>query len=131
MAAFNRWRTVSASTARTATWNSGDLNNNEHRGIMVVVRVTTGSATPSVVPSIQGKDPVSGAYFQLHADIAAITATTATTFVYVLYPGVEETEGTGGVTQMESGVLPKTFRILFTHGDADSITYSVSACLLV
>lgn len=125
-----RTRTLLASAARTATATGLDNSNSEHRGCYVIVRVTAGASSPSVVPSIQGKDPVSGAYFQLHENIAAITSTSAATYVYLLYPGVDETEGTGGLTMILSGYLPRTWRVLMTAGNSDSLTYSVSAILL-
>lgn len=110
------------SAARTATTNSGDLDNGQHRGLHVVIDVTAVSATPSVVFTIQGKDEVSGAYYTLLAS-AAITGTGTT--VLRVYPGL-----TASANLVANDVLPKTWRVLATHADSDSITYSVGACLI-
>lgn len=108
--------------ARTATTNSGDLDNGQHRGLHVVIDVTAASATPSVVFTIQGKDEVSGQYYTLLAS-AAITGVGTT--VLRVYPGL-----TAAANLVANDVLPKTWRVLATHADADSITYSVGACLI-
>lgn len=127
---YLRTRTVLASAARTATATSDEYTNREHKGVMVIVRVTTGASSPSVVPGIQGVDPVSGEWFQLHENIAAITSTSAATYKYLLYPTVEETEGTGGLTMVLNGILTHKWRVVMTAGNSDSLTYSVGAILL-
>lgn len=114
--------TLLPSAARTATTNSGDLKNHQHRGVVVVVNVTAASATPSVVFTIQGKCPLSGAYFTILAS-AAVTGTGTT--VLRAYPGLA---ASANVTAND--VLPEHWRLLATHADADEITYSVSAQLI-
>lgn len=115
--------TCLASAARTATTNSGDLSNFAARGVHVIVNVTAATATPSVVFTIEGKCPVSSAYYTLLTS-AAITGT-GTTLLSV-YPGI-----TAAANVSASQVLPRTWRVVATHGDADSITYSVGATILV
>lgn len=110
------------SEARTATNNSGDLTNSQHKGCHVIIDVTAISATPSVVPTIQGKDSVSGKYYPLLAG-AAITGTG--TVILKLYPGL-----TDAANLVANDILPSKFRILMTHADADSITYSVGVSLV-
>jgi hypothetical protein len=114
--------TAFAATARTATGNSGDLDNGNAKGVVVFVNVTAVTDTPSVTFAIQAKDPVSGAYVALLTS-AAITATGTT--MLTVYPGV-----TAAANVSASAVLPKTWRVLATHGDADSITYSVGYSLI-
>ena len=114
--------TVLASAARTATVSSRDFDNIHHKGAHVVVDVTAVTATPSVVPSIEGKDPTSGKYYTLLTG-AAITATGTT--VLKIYPGIA-TVANGAA----SDVLPRVWRVTMTHADTDSITYSVAAGLL-
>jgi len=110
------------STARIATNNSGDLTNSGHAGCHVIIDVTAISATPSVVPTVQGKDSVSGKYYTLLVG-AAITATGTT--VLRVHPNL-----TPAANLTVNDILPSKFRILMTHADADSITYSVGVSLV-
>jgi hypothetical protein len=114
--------TAFASAARTATGNSGDLDNGNAKGVVVFVNVTATAATPSVTFAIQAKDPASGEYVSLLVS-AAVTAAGMT--MLTVYPGV-----TAAANVSASAVLPKTWRVLATHGDADSITYSVGYSLI-
>lgn len=115
--------TAFASEARTATGNSGDLiNSGNKRGAHVVIDVTASAATPSVVFKVQGKDQLSGKYYDLITS-AAITGTGTT--VLKVYPGLTPIADT-----VVSDCIPKRFRVLATHADADSITYSVGVNLL-
>jgi hypothetical protein len=127
---FNRYKTLAASAARTATLTGDAQSNPNHRGVLLIVDVTTGTSGQSLVPSIQAQDPVSGHWFQIHDSYAAITSASAATYRYLLYPGVSETEGTAGLTQANSGCLPLNWRVLMTPADTKSITYSVGAQML-
>lgn len=111
-----------ASEARTATNNSGDLTNSFHKGCHVIIDVTATADTPSVVPTIQGKDSVSGKYYTLLVG-AAIT-TTGTTVLRV-YPDLAPS-----ANLIADDIVPSKFRVLMTHADADSITYSVGVSLV-
>lgn len=115
---------ILASAARTATVNSDDQVNPGAKGVIVYVNVTAVSATPSVTPKLQYKIPNTSTYVDAFTAGAAITATGQ--YVYVLYPGNLAIPASGtGVTQLEELPLPKTWRWVMTHADADSITYSV------
>jgi hypothetical protein len=127
-ATFDRKRgnvnaTVLASAARTATNNSADLTNYDGRGLHLVIDVTAASATPSVTFTIQGKDELSGKYYTLLVS-AAITGVGTT--VLKVYPGL-----TAAANLVASDILPRTWRVLATHADADSITYSVGASVIL
>ena len=87
-----------------------------------MIDVTAISATPSVTFTIQGKDDLSGKYYTILAS-AAITGTGTT--VLRVYPGL-----TAAANLTANDVLPGTWRLITTHGDADSITYSVGASLI-
>lgn len=106
-----------ASAARTASVNTADLVNYNARGAKVVIDATASAATPSVVFTIKGKDPLSGKYFTILAS-AAITGTGTT--VLTVYPGV-----TAAANVSVSDVLPRVWRVEAVAGDADSLTYSV------
>jgi hypothetical protein len=114
---------VFSSLARTVTENSRDFQNAYGKGIQLIIDVTAISATPSVTFAIQGKCPVSGKYYTLLTS-AAITGTGTT--VLRVYPGL-----TVAANLVASDSLPSTWRVVATHGDADSITYSVGAHLLL
>jgi hypothetical protein len=116
-------KTLLASAARTATVNTADQRNRQHLGVRVHIDVTAASATPSVVFTIQGKDTITGDYYTLLAS-AAVTAT-GDTFL-LIYPTV-----TAVANAAANNVLPASWRVNCVHGDADSITYTVTAELLV
>lgn len=116
-------RTVLASVARTATLNSSDFTNYNARGLHVVVDVTAVGLTPSITVKIQGKDALSGKYYDLLTS-AAITAVGTTALK--VYPGV-----TVAANVAVSDVLPRTYRVRVEHLGTDSITYSVGASEVV
>lgn len=83
----------------------------------MVIDVTAVSDTPSVVFTIQGKDFASGKYYTLLAS-AAIIATGTT--VMTIYP-----DATAATNVTVNDILPVDWRVIATHADTDSITYSV------
>lgn len=115
--------TVLASAARTATVQSADFTNYNGRGLHLVIAVSAVTATPSVVFTIQGKDAVSGLYYTVLTS-AAITATGTT--VLKVYPGI-----TASANASASDILPRTWRVDATHANADSISYSVGASVIL
>jgi hypothetical protein len=111
---------VYASAARTATPDTIELE--LPRGSQyahVVIDATAVTATPSVVFTVSGVDRVSGKVYTLLAS-AAVTATGTT--VLRIGPGL-----TAAANLVANDVLPPVIRFTATHGDADSITYSVGA----
>lgn len=110
-------RTVFESVARTATHNSGDIDNPIYRGLLVFIDVTAITASPSVVFTLQGRNHT-GDYYTLLAS-AAVVGTGET--VLRVYPGAPATANVSA-----NDLVPRTWRILATHADADSITYSVA-----
>ena len=110
--------TVIASAAYTATQNSATQTNYNARGVKIFISATAASATPSVVFTLTARDPIDTATWVTLLTSAAITGISET--VLTLYPGI-----TVAANVSVSDVLPRTWRITATHGDADSITYSV------
>jgi hypothetical protein len=121
--ASNHQKTLLASAARTATVNTADQLNRQHKGVRVHVNATAATATPSVVFTVEGKDNITGDYYTLLAS-AAVTGT-GDTFL-TIYPNIAVTANVSA-----SNVLPAYWRVTCVHGDADSITYNVTAELLV
>jgi len=115
-----------ASAARTTATPSPDQIAHNHRGILfVMLNVTVASGTGGLIVQIQGKDPVSGNYFKLHADPAAIIATGLK--VYALGLGIGA--AAGDVLGAFNIALPRTWRVNVAVGDASSYTYSVGYSL--
>ncbi|MBL4664253.1 MAG: hypothetical protein JKY22_12045 [Flavobacteriaceae bacterium] len=81
------------------------------------------TSTPSVVFSIEGKDPLSGTFYNI-IDSAAITATGTTTIQIGM-----NIIAAANIAANE--MLPSEYRITATHGDGDSITYTVGAVHMV
>lgn len=115
-------KTLLASAARTATVTGDPQTSLLHRGLHLIIDVTAVTLTPSVVFTIQAQDPASGQWYTVLAS-AAITATGTT--VLKVYPGI-----TAAANLAASDVLPHVWRLLATHADADSITYSCGVNLL-
>lgn len=117
MSVRNRTRTLLASAARTATFNTEDRSNQGYSAIRVRINVSAATATPSVVFRIQGKNP-DGTYTELLAS-AAVTGTGDT----VLTVG----RGLPVTANVSANVLvPANWRLRAEHADADSITYSAT-----
>lgn len=113
--------TIYASAARTATPTAVTKRVDRHRGCLLLIDVTAIAATPSVVPKVEGVT-ASGAVYAILTG-AAITATGQTALK--IYPGV-----TASANVAVSDVLPQTIKVTLTHGDTDSITYSVDLVLI-
>ncbi len=110
---------VLESAARTATVTGLDMSSELNRGHFLVVVSVAG--TGSITPKIQGKSAF-GDYY----DILEGTAITTTgTNVLKIGPGF-----TPSANAVATDCLPKTFRVVVTHNNANSITYSVGAELM-
>ena len=120
---MNSVETLFTSKARTATENSPDQLNPSASGLHLVIDVTAATDTPSVVFTLQGKCPVSGKYYTILAS-SAITGTGTT--VLKVFPG-----SAVAANATANDILPKHWRVIATHADADSITYTVTASLVV
>jgi len=113
--AFKESKVLFASAARTATSTVTEVTG--CLGGVFVINVTAAAATPSVVFTIKGVAPTSGATWDILAS-AAITG--AGTTVLRVHP-----ELTGSANTIAKDFLPAAFSLVATHADADSITYSV------
>lgn len=115
-ASDKEFQTVFASAARTAT-ATATIATGSCAGLFFI-NVTATEATPSVVFTIAGEDPISGATYTILAS-AAITATGLT--VLRVHPALTATANT-----IAKDMLPAAIRVTAKHANADSITYSVS-----
>lgn len=105
-------------TATTVATN--DQTNASYHGLTLVINVsayTSGTYTPV----IQGKDPVSGAYFTLLTG-PAIGATGTT--VLTVYPGITATANSSAAT-----ILPQTWRLILNGATTPVMTLNATALL--
>lgn len=123
MTVLKRQVALYTSAARTATPTAVEATTERgERGLHLVIDVTAVTATPSVVPTIDGYDDLSGKWYNLLTG-NAITATGTT--VLKIYPGIATSANAAA-----SDVIPGRIRVVMTHADADSATYSVAAHML-
>ena len=116
-------QTLLASAARTTAQTSQDFSAEEVLSSDFVFNVTLDPGTASVTPSIQGKDPVSGAYYTILTG-AAVAATGIT--VMRVGPTI-----TAAANVAANAILPKEFRVSVAVADAESLTYSFSVTHMV
>lgn len=115
-----------ASAARTATPTVSIIKTTGFNAITVVVEKTADASTPSVVFTIEGYDSVIDDWYTILTS-AAVTNSTSNGTILAFHVG----PGVGAVTNLAVGAyLPREIRIKPTHGDSDSITYSVSYHLM-
>lgn len=110
------------SAARTASGNSNDLTNETSTGCHITIDMTAVPSVETVVFTVQGKDEVSGKYYDILAS-AAIVATG--TVVLKIYPGL-----TAIANLTATDIIPRVFRVKTTHSASGSFTYSVGVSLV-
>jgi hypothetical protein len=114
--------TVLSSSARTTTTNSSDQTNYNSRGVHVMINVSS-IGTGDITPKIQGKDPVSSTYYDVLVG-SSITSNGIT--ILKVYPGIAAV-----ANQSANDILPRTWRVVVTANNANSVTYSAGASLVV
>ena len=119
----NHNQTVFTSAARTATPTPFDGVNYNGRGLHLVIDCTAIVSSPSVVFTVQGKDDISGKFYTILAS-AAIVGTGTT--VLRIFPGSTVTANLAA-----NDIITRDYRVIATHGNSDSITYTVGASLIV
>jgi hypothetical protein len=114
-----------ASVARTATPTAYVLELSVITGLVVVIDVTAIGPAPSVVCTLDGVDTVSGKFYNILTATALVAVTGATPRVLRVGRGL-----LAAANLVANDMVPEKVRITMTHGNADSITYSVCAHLL-
>ena len=109
---------VAISGAHTATVTSDNVTSPDAIALHLIIDVTAVASTPSVVPTIQGFDPTSGAYYDILVGNAITT--TGTT---VLKVGLSIAASANAAAQ---DLIPVQWRVKMTHADSDSITYTLA-----
>lgn len=106
---------VFTSAARTATSTKTMVCGSI--GGLFFINVSAAAATPSVVFTIKGHDPISSTSYDILAS-SAITGTGMT--VLKVHPSM-----TVAANSVAKDILPAAISIEAAHADTDSITYSV------
>jgi len=114
--------TLYDSVARTSTPTAAAFSSQGRRGLHLIIDVTAATSTPSVVPTIDGKDDLSGKWYNLLTGVA-ITATGTT--VLKIYPGIGQATNAAA-----SDIIPANLRLVMTHGNANSATYTAAVHLV-
>lgn len=115
--------TAFTSAVRTASGNSADLINASNKGVHVVIDMTAVPTVETVTFTIEGKDPLSGKYYDILVSSAIVAVSTV---VLKVYPGI-----TVAANLSASDALPKTYRIKTTHSASGNFTYSVATNTIV
>ena len=114
-------RTLLPSVSRTTTQTSADQLSGGATAIVVTVDMTV-VGTASITFSLDGKDLISGKYFNILTGAAIVTNSTN---VYKIGKGL-----TAAANAVANDELPSTFRIVITANNANAGTYSVGYQLL-
>lgn len=104
---------------------TNDIIDSRAKGLQLVIDITaiTGT-TPTLVVTIQGKDPASGKYFTILAS-ASLNATGTT--VLTVYPGSATTANVSSAMP-----LPRTWRVSWTiTGTTPAVTATIGASLIL
>lgn len=120
----NQYLTIVPAATYDTDIDTADLKNPNFKGVVVIIDVTAEAGAHALVVTIQGKDPVSGKYYDLLAS-ASITGTG--TVILRVYPGL-----TASPNLVASDVLPADWRVKIDHTKtaASTFTMSIGAQLL-
>ena len=111
--------TLFASAARTATATSSVFRRTgQARGFAIQVDCTASADTPSVVFTLQNRTTTNGGTWATVLASAAVTG--AATVNLIAHPDAADTANLSENTQTLD-----VWRVIATHADSDSITYSV------
>lgn len=109
--------TILASAARTATPTAVDQTNLKGRSLHIVLDVIVAPNSPSIVLKIEGKDIASGKYYTILESAAVVGVSTN---IYKVAPWIAAVANLAVADE-----IPTTWRVTVTHGNTDSITYSI------
>lgn len=112
---------------------TSDFVNEGARGLILTLDVTAIVSSPSIVLRVEQKpgtfDPTSGVYTYETVFLAATPVTAVGTHTYLIYP--DDIIIGADFDDAVKLPLPRTWRVVIEHADADSITYSVGGSYLV
>lgn len=104
--------------AKTATGNGATITNAGNKGIQILINMgaVTGT-TPTFVAKVQGSVDGGTNWYDIPGAVTASLVATGL-FGITIYPGIAVTAGTTttGTTAGASGILPRTWRMVWTIG---------------
>lgn len=120
---------VFASAARVGSvtpYSSGDIQNPNWKGGKFCVDITAEVGTATLDLKLQGKDNLSGTYFDIPGAALDQKDSITQDDCLTVYPGIAETSN-----ESVSDLLPRIFRVIATvgTGGSSSFTFSVGASL--
>ena len=115
--------TVLSSAARTATTTSAEFQWLDAKAFMVV-NVTAVTSSPGITPELQVYDAASGIWVAIYIQSSPSTPTTAHTYLYI-FTDTAFTPSGSTIQESKQVYLAPRMRVVITHADADSCTYSV------
>ncbi len=110
-------KSIFPSEVRTASSNV-EIEDRFVQGIHVVINTTLDAAAASVVPTIDGYDPLSDTWYNI---LTAAAVTAVGTIVLRVHPDLL---AVANLTAQD--FLPRVYRVVMTHADGDAITYSIN-----
>jgi hypothetical protein len=122
----HRAYSLTGSRTITADWTSPVINNPGYSRCQIYIKVTAIADTPSVIPTLQGKDAVSGDWFNL---LVSTAITTTGNVLLTLGPGQSEVDDIDAGVTSGNGFLPKQWRLFMdgTWAGTDAITFTAGA----
>lgn len=109
------------SAERTDTNNSELVENRYGKGAIILIDVTAKEDTPSIVAKVQGE--INGVFYDI-LTTSAITDVSQT--ILHVHPSI-----TAEANLKAAAALPRNWRVIVEHADADPITYSINATTLL
>lgn len=123
------YETLLASAARTATPTIATFDNPDYRGAYLVLYISAG--TPSLTLALKAVDPLSAQSWTVKATGAGAVNATGV-WIIRCYPGINAASGlyTGATDIGVSDALGPQYTAAVTHGNGNSITYTLGTLLL-
>jgi hypothetical protein len=112
---------IYSSAARTATPTAIEVNTRRFKTMVVVLDATVHAVSAALTVALARKDNASGKYIDILTSASITTVSTNTIRIGLALPA------TANVSANEP--LPNVVRVTVTHGNANSVTYTVSAHL--
>lgn len=110
----------SRASRTAAQYNSSDIANQQWKGAYVII-ATTAYTSGNYTFKVQGKDSLSGSYYDI---VAGSAISGAGTQVLKIYPGI--TAATSASVASVSDMLPAVWRVQANGAGGPSATWSVS-----
>jgi hypothetical protein len=108
--------TILPSAARTTTQTSDIINVDGCSGINLFINITN-AGTGSITATIEGKDVTSGTFYTI---LSSGNLATNQFKRLTVFPGAPVSANASA-----NDLLPKEIRVVITHNNANTITYSV------